>query len=296
MYKIGLIAFLMLNFTLLSATAILENPYQQKLPMQYSGPTSADLSGDYFDRFMVSFEPQDQDFITQEWTGRLPFPHIGVYGNQGTKYTVAGQVFDYYQWSQPLIVIRLPSNKMEQIIPDSVRAALVRQGYFTNPQKRVQGYIVFSGNPFYAMGGNTTATSPKGYNLAFHSSAYPMYSTGENGNPLVGIFEIEGIQPGDIPVNQLAPRNVFLHQDSSRASSPDNLRYTYTQNKAKFWAVSDYKNSAVVTLHVVLNDDRLEESVRQITRRSNDFVELTSQLASIGLNDEVIVWMTSLYN
>ena len=121
-----------------------------------------------------------------------------------------------------------------------------------------------------------------------------MVSHGENGSPLVGIFDPKGIQSLDIPVNSLKPILVFLHEDASRASSPDNLRFSFKDDKGIFWSLSVYKGEVIVTYHVVLKDDLLEDIIRHVSHQANSLSELIFGLDEAGMEKEVIHFLQQL--
>jgi hypothetical protein len=270
---------------------------KHKLSNDTVGPSSTDLVGNYYDRFILSLEPSSPNFPMQYWTGRYALPHVGVYANQSSKYSLAGITFKYYQWSPQIVLIQLPQSQLWDLLPPSIQKVLltkkIDRNYFKTKGK-TRGYFSLSGNPYYQLGESTTLVSPKGYNLSFHSSIFPLESQGENAYPLVGIFDPKGLKSNDIPINILESRNVFLHADKSRASSPDNLKFNFTEDRATFWSISLYKGEVIATYHVVLKNDLHEEIIRSISRDSDTLSELADALKDAGLENQVIFFLNKL--
>ena len=121
-----------------------------KIPPDSLTPTSADLVGNYTDRFMLSLEPSTYEVAVQYWTGRYIIPHIGIYANQSSKYKLGGILFDYYQWSPQIILIQLPNDQLWDLLPPSAQTALtslkIDKNYLNNSPKNAR-VLLFIGKP-----------------------------------------------------------------------------------------------------------------------------------------------------
>lgn len=292
--------FISVTTLLLACFSFLHAEVPAKTDMNLYGPTGADLVGDFNDRFMLSLEKKAPYFDVQEWTQRYAVPHIGVYANRGSRYSVEGVSFDFYQWSPPLILLRLPNEDLWEMIPIAMRRTLESKGIkkaSISDTENVEGYFQLSGNPYFEMGkAGRTASSPKGYNISFHSSVFARDSKGGTANPLVGIFQPDGIKSIDIPVDAIAPRWVYLHEDASHASSPDNLRFTFTDKIGRFWSLALQGGRVIITYHVMLNDDKMEAAVRKVSRESSDMSSLCYGLQAAHFDQETVIWLRSLWD
>lgn len=267
------------------------HPVNPQTPKQDPVLTAADTVGDSEDRFVSSLEPTSPKVPTQAWSYRFPATHTGVYCNTDVVHQVGNQKIDFYAWSPPLALIRLPNKKIWKLIPEKLKSYLLSQGateaIFEN-SKNTNCFLNLSGNPFYEMGPDAkTYTCPAGYNISFHSSVLPLDSKGEEINAHVGVYASEGIESMDVPVEKLEARIVCLHTDNSRASSPNNIKFKLISPVASFWSIAAHKGRFALAFHVMLNEDGLEKQVRAACRRSHHLVELLQELKTTPLPEPI---------
>lgn len=111
-----------------------------------------------------------------------------------------------------------------------------------------------------------------------------------NENVLMGLFDINGIQPQDLSVDSLSEISVHYHD---RHFSPNNARFTVNtgRNLATFWTVGIPKNPKfiAVTYHLLVNkkdlSDRLEAAFANANHFDEVFDALKQQKTSLDAQD-----------
>lgn len=161
---------------------------------------------------------------------------------------------------------------------------------------QVNFFTIFFGGPFFEKPQNRI------YNLVFHP-VVRKWLQGKPGidinnfniNASVGIFDPKRVKGISVAVNSLKPEAVSIHPSGNEvAFSPDNLQIQIDNGTvASFWSalVAPDKTKITVVFNVVIDNEKLENQIGSIARKSKDVLQLIELLSplEVTISDEPIV-------